>query len=104
MTFGEIYLVMRNRGGNSVNTALAIILIIVALIVGAVGGFFMARQYMMKYLKENPPVNEDMLRMMMTQMGRKPSEKQVRQVMSQMNKATDQQLSKKIKRNNKTAT
>jgi len=39
-----------------------------------------------------------MLRMMMTQMGRKPSEKQVRQVMSQMNKATDQQLGKKNKK------
>ncbi len=80
------------------NTALAITLIIVALIVGAVGGFFIARQYMMKYLKDNPPVNEDMLRMMMTQMGRKPSEKQVRQVMSQMNKASESQLGKKDKK------
>lgn len=80
------------------NTALAITLIIVALILGAVGGFFIARQYMMKYLKDNPPVNEDMLRMMMTQMGRKPSEKQVRQVMSQMNKASDSQLGKKDKK------
>lgn len=59
------------------------------------GGFFIARQYMMKYLKENPPINEDMLRMMMTQMGRKPSEKQVRQVMSQMSKATDKMDKKK---------
>jgi len=78
-----------------VSTGLAITLIIVALIVGAVGGFFISRQYMMKYLKENPPINEDMLRMMMTQMGRKPSEKQVRQVMSQMNKATDKPEKKK---------
>lgn len=80
------------------STGLAITFIILALIVGLVGGFFIARQYMMKYLKENPPINEDMLRMMMTQMGRKPSEKQVRQVMAQMNKATDQQLSKKAKK------
>lgn len=77
------------------STGLAITLIVVALILGAVGGFFIARQYMMKYLKENPPINEDMLRMMMTQMGRKPSEKQVRQVMSQMNKATDKVDKKK---------
>jgi len=41
----------------------------------------------MKYLKENPPINEQMLRMMMAQMGRKPSEKQVKQMMNQMNKA-----------------
>ncbi|MEK3977830.1 hypothetical protein SAMN05518871_11312 [Psychrobacillus sp. OK028] len=63
-----------------------IVIIIVALIAGAAIGFFAARQYMMKYLKENPPINEQMLRMMMAQMGRKPSEKQVKQMMNQMNK------------------
>lgn len=68
------------------NTALAITLIVVALIVGLAGGFFIARQYMMKYLKENPPINEQMLRVMMSQMGRKPSEKQIKQMMNQMNK------------------
>lgn len=65
---------------------LGILLIIVALIGGTILGFFIARQYMMKYLKENPPINEQMIRVMMSQMGRKPSEKQVRQMMSQMNK------------------
>ncbi|SES34457.1 YneF family protein [Psychrobacillus sp. OK032] len=63
-----------------------ITIVIVALIAGAAIGFFAARQYMMKYLKENPPINEQMLRMMMAQMGRKPSEKQVKQMMNQMNK------------------
>ncbi|MET1012878.1 MAG: YneF family protein [Paenisporosarcina sp.] len=67
-------------------TWLIITSIIVALLVGVAIGFFAARQYMMKYLKENPPVNEQMLRMMMAQMGRKPSEKQVKQMMNQMNK------------------
>ncbi|PWI27001.1 hypothetical protein DEX24_01525 [Kurthia sibirica] len=93
--FGEYFLVSENRGGTQVSTGLAVTLIIVGVIVGLVGGFFIARQYMMKYLKDNPPVNEDMLRMMMTQMGRKPSEKQVRQVMSQMNKASDKPEKKK---------
>ena len=67
-------------------TGLWILFIILALVAGAAIGFFAARQYMMKYLKENPPINEQMLRMMMTQMGRKPSEKQVKQMMNQMNK------------------
>lgn len=71
------------------NTALAITLIVVALIVGLVGGFFIARQYMVKYLKENPPINEQMLRVMMSQMGRKPSEKQIKQMMNQMNKLSN---------------
>lgn len=71
------------------NTGLAITLIVVALIIGLVGGFFIARQYMIKYLKDNPPINEQMLRMMMTQMGRKPSEKQIKQMMNQMNKLSN---------------
>ncbi|TQR10947.1 YneF family protein [Psychrobacillus soli] len=68
------------------DTWIWIVIVIVALIAGAAIGFFAARQYMMKYLKENPPINEQMLRMMMAQMGRKPSEKQVKQMMNQMNK------------------
>lgn len=68
------------------DTWIWILLIIFALLAGAAIGFYAARQYMMKYLKENPPVNEQMLRMMMAQMGRKPSEKQVKQMMNQMNK------------------
>ena len=67
-----------------------IILIIVALLAGVALGFFIARQYMMKYLKDNPPINEDMLRMMMMQMGQKPSQKKINQMMNQMNKASDE--------------
>ena len=66
-------------------TWLAILLIIVALIIGLVGGFFLARKYMMDYLK-NPPINEEMLRMMMMQMGQKPSQKKINQMMTMMNK------------------
>lgn len=68
------------------NLWLGIVLIIVALVGGIALGFYIARQYMMKYLKENPPINEQMIRVMMAQMGRTPSEKQVRQMMAQMNK------------------
>ena len=66
-----------------------ILIVIVALIGGVAIGFYAARQYMMKYLKENPPINEQMIRVMMAQMGRKPSEKQVRQMMTQMNRFQD---------------
>jgi len=68
-------------------TWLIIVLIVVALLVGAILGFFISQRYFKKYLKENPPVTEQMIRAMMTQMGRKPSEKQVRQVMQSMNQA-----------------
>ncbi len=64
---------------------LAITLIVVALIVGALLGFFISQKYFKRYLEKNPPINEQMVRAMMTQMGRKPSEKQVRQVLNSMN-------------------
>ena len=67
-------------------TIWVILIAVVALIAGVALGFFMARQYMMKYLKENPPINEQMLRMMMMQMGQKPSQKKINQMMSAMNK------------------
>ncbi|MDT2010630.1 YneF family protein [Carnobacterium divergens] len=63
---------------------IAILLIVLALIVGLVGGYFIARNYMMDYFKKNPPVNEDMLRMLMMQMGQKPSEKKIKQMMASM--------------------
>jgi len=66
---------------------LEITLPIVALLVGLILGFYLSQRYFKKYLKENPPVNENMIRAMMMQMGRKPSEKQVRQVMQSMNEA-----------------
>lgn len=68
-------------------TWLVIVLIVVALLVGAIIGFFLSQRYFKKYLRDNPPVNENMIRAMMNQMGRKPSEKQVRQVMQSMEQA-----------------
>jgi len=59
---------------------------IVALLAGIAIGFFIARKYMMNYLKKNPPINEQMLKMMMMQMGMKPSQKKINQMMSAMNK------------------
>ena len=56
------------------------------VIVGGVLGFFIARHYMQKYLKKNPPINEQMIKAMMSGMGRTPSQKQVNQMMKQMSK------------------
>ncbi|SDQ58371.1 hypothetical protein SAMN05216232_2667 [Virgibacillus subterraneus] len=56
-----------------------------ALIAGVALGFFIARKYMMNYLKKNPPINEQMLRTLMMQMGQKPSQKKINQMMRSMN-------------------
>lgn len=60
------------------------------LLVGGIVGFFISRHFFTKYLEKNPPVNEKMIRAMMQQMGRTPSEKQVRQIMASMNQAKNQ--------------
>ena len=64
---------------------LFIVLLVVAILIGAAVGFFLARAWFKKYLEKNPPVNEMMIREMMRQMGRTPSEKQVRQILASMN-------------------
>ena len=66
------------------NLGLAIILIIIALGVGLIGGCYGARAYMKKYFQDNPPISEDMIVAMMSQMGQKPSAKKVNQVMNMM--------------------
>ncbi len=54
------------------------------LIVGGIVGFFVARYVFKKQIEKNPPVNEKMLRAMFMQMGRKPSEAQIKAVMNSM--------------------
>ena len=63
-----------------------ILLVVFGLIVGFVIGFFVARTVMKKYLEKNPPINEKMIGALMASMGRKPNSKQVKQIMSQMNR------------------
>ena len=64
-----------------------VLIILGCLIVGAIVGFFVSKKIMTKYLEKNPPINEKMIRVMFQQMGRTPSEKQVRQVMASMTAA-----------------
>ena len=61
---------------------------VLALLAGVALGFFIARKYMMNYLKKNPPINEQMLRIMMMQMGMKPSQKKINQMMKAMENQT----------------
>ena len=63
-----------------------ILMVIIGLIIGVIIGFFLARFFMQKYLKKNPPINEEMIKVMMSGMGRTPTQKQVNQVMKQMQK------------------
>ena len=64
-----------------------ILLIAIGLVVGAVLGFLISRVVMKKYLQKNPPINEQMIKIMMSQMGRTPTQKQINQMMKAMNNA-----------------
>lgn len=64
-----------------------ILIVLLELIVVAIATFFVVRKIFVNQMKKNPPINEKMIRAMMTQMGRTPSEKQVRAVMKSMEDA-----------------
>lgn len=66
------------------NIYVSIIYLVIGLIIGGIIGFFLARHYFQKQMKENPPINEKMVRTMYAQMGRKPSEAQIRSIMKSM--------------------
>ena len=58
---------------------------LIGLVIGGFLGFYFTRQKFEKELKENPPINEKMIRAMFLQMGRKPSEAQIKQIMKSVN-------------------
>ena len=41
---------------------------------------------MKSFMKKNPPINEEMIKALMMQMGRKPNQKQINQMMKAMEK------------------
>ncbi len=62
-----------------------ILSIVLGVLVGAVAGFFGSRYMFKKQLRKNPPINEKMIRAMFMEMGRKPSEPQIKRIMNNIN-------------------
>ena len=83
------------RGVVKMELWLAVLLIVLALIGGFAAGFFISRKYMMDYFEKNPPINEDTLRMLMLQMGQKPSERKIKQMMASMKVQQNKSTKKK---------
>ena len=63
----------------------SILFTLVGVVIGAFIGFIFTKKKFEKELKENPPINEKMNRAMFMQMGRKPSEAQIKQIMRSVN-------------------
>ena len=72
-----------------------VLIILFVLIATGVATFFLVRKLFKRELQKNPPVSEAMIRAMFQQMGRTPSEKQVRAVMKSMNEANEKEEAKK---------
>lgn len=88
MNFNLILASVEVKSGEFVLSWWQMLIIVLAIvIVVAIVTFIIARKLFANQLKKNPPVNEAMIRAMMTQMGRTPSEKQVRAVMRSMEEA-----------------
>ena len=66
------------------NFWMSVLYFVVGALVGAVAAYFLTRKNFEKQLEENPPINEKMIRAMYAQMGRKPSEAQIRAIMKSM--------------------
>lgn len=63
----------------------SILYTLIGLIIGGGLGFYFTRRYFEKQLKENPPINEKMIRAMFMEMGRKPNETQIKRIMKSIN-------------------
>lgn len=69
---------------SEIQTGALVGIIIGCLLAGLIVGFFLSRWFFKRELQKNPPINENMIRAMFMQMGRKPSEAQIRAVMNSM--------------------
>lgn len=59
--------------------------LIIGILIGALIGFFGARYTFKKQLQKNPPISEKMIRALFSEMGRKPSEAQIKRIMKSFN-------------------
>ena len=70
--------------------------LVLGLVGGGLGGFFLSKYLFEKQLKENPPISEKQLRAMFSSMGVKPSEAKIQQVLRSM--GLEPEASKKSKK------
>lgn len=56
------------------------------LIIGFILGWFIARKIIKRQLKKNPPISKDTIRMIYSQVGRKPTEQQINEIYTKATK------------------
>ncbi|NQG96788.1 YneF family protein [Streptococcus suis] len=68
----------------SVHIGIVILLVVLALAGGVALGIYLSRKQVEKFIADKPVLDENALRLMMSQMGQKPSEAKVQQVLRQI--------------------
>ena len=68
----------------SVHIGIVILLVVLALAGGVALGIYLSRKQVEKMIADKPILDENALRLMMSQMGQKPSEAKVQQVLRQI--------------------
>lgn len=63
----------------------SVLFTLVGLVIGGFLGFYFTKKKFEKELRENPPINEKMIRAMFMEMGRKPNETQIKRIMKSIN-------------------
>lgn len=79
-----------NQAGGVNLTGWILIVVFVGLVLaiaGAIIGMLISKKMFEKQIKENPPISEKAIRAMFLQMGRRPSEAQIKAVMRSMKNA-----------------
>ena len=64
---------------------LILLYVLFGFIGGAIVGYFIARFFLKREVRKNPPINEKMIRVLFQQMGQKPSEARIKQIVASMN-------------------
>ncbi len=77
---------------------LAIVLIVLAFLGGALGGIYLARTQIEKKYADNPRLNADAVRALLNASGQKPSEAKVQQVYHQIIRQQKAALAKNKKK------
>ncbi len=77
------------------NPVFAILLIVLAFVGGVALGMYLSRKQVEKMLMDKPVLDENALRVMMSQMGQKPSEAKVQQAFRQIKAQQKQAVKKK---------
>lgn len=66
--------------------SLMVFLPIIALIIGMILGWYLAKKVLQKQIKDTPMITSAQVRELYSQIGRKPSEKQIQQIIANFKK------------------